>query len=69
MAAPINRLKSMWPGSERAEVLARREAATWSKKAKRAEDGFEGPLLKHPRMAIAAAVMVGIALGWIVKRR
>ena len=69
MAAPINRLKSMGPRSERTEVLARREAATWSKKARHAEDTLEGLLLKHPRIAIAAAVMVGIALGWMVKRR
>jgi ElaB/YqjD/DUF883 family membrane-anchored ribosome-binding protein len=69
MAAPINRLESMWPRSERSEVLARHEAATWSKKAKRAEDTLEDLLMKHPRIAIAAAAAVGIALGWIVKRR
>lgn len=69
MAAPINRLESMWPRSEPAEVLARREAATWSGKAKRAEDTLEDLLTKHPRIAIAAAAAVGIALGWIVKRR
>jgi len=69
MAPPINRLESMWPRSERAEVVARREAATWSNKARRAEDTLEGLLLKYPRIAIAAAAAIGIALGWIVKRR
>jgi ElaB/YqjD/DUF883 family membrane-anchored ribosome-binding protein len=69
MAAPINRLESMWPESERAEASARREAASWSNKARRAEDTLEDLLTKHPRVAIAAAAAVGIALGWIVKRR
>jgi ElaB/YqjD/DUF883 family membrane-anchored ribosome-binding protein len=69
MAPPVNRLESMWPRSERAEDLARREAAPWSNKARRAENTLEDLLVKHPRIAIAAAAAVGIAVGWIVKRR
>jgi ElaB/YqjD/DUF883 family membrane-anchored ribosome-binding protein len=69
MAARINRLESMWPRSERAEASAGREAATWSRKARSAEHTLEDLLTKHPRIAIAAAAAVGIALGWIVKRR
>jgi ElaB/YqjD/DUF883 family membrane-anchored ribosome-binding protein len=69
MAAPINRLESMWPQSEAAEIAARREAASWSKQAKTWEENLESVLRKHPKVAIAAAAAVGIALGWIVKRK
>jgi len=69
MAAPINRLESMWPQDEAAETMARREAASWSKQAKSMENSVESLLRKHPKVAIAAAAAVGIALGWIVKRK
>jgi len=69
MAAPINRLESMWPQSEPAEAAARRETASWGNRAKTWENDLEGLLRKHPRIAIAAAAAVGIALGWIVKRK
>jgi ElaB/YqjD/DUF883 family membrane-anchored ribosome-binding protein len=69
MAAPINRLESMWPQSEAAEMAARREAASWSKRAKMWEGDLESLLRKHPKVAIAAAAAVGIALGLIVKRK
>jgi len=69
MAAPINRLESMWPQGEAAEVAAGRDAASWSNRAKTWENDLESLLRKHPRVAIAAAAAVGIALGWIVKRK
>jgi ElaB/YqjD/DUF883 family membrane-anchored ribosome-binding protein len=69
MAPRINRLESMWPQSESSEVAAGRESAFWSNKAKHVENNLESLLRKHPRVAIAAAAAVGIALGWIVKRK
>jgi len=69
MAAPINRLESLWPQSEAAEAATRREAASWSSKARTWESDLESLLRKHPKVAIAAAAAVGIALGWIVKRK
>jgi len=69
MAARINRLESMWPQGEGAEMAARREAASWSKQAKSWEGNLESLLRRHPRAAMAAAAAVGLALGWIVKRK
>jgi ElaB/YqjD/DUF883 family membrane-anchored ribosome-binding protein len=59
----------MWPLSEAAETAARREAASWSKQAKTWEGSLENLFRRHPKVAIAAAAAVGIALGWIVKRK
>jgi ElaB/YqjD/DUF883 family membrane-anchored ribosome-binding protein len=33
------------------------------------ENSVEGLLAKHPKAAIMAAAAVGIALGWMVKRK
>src|SRR5882757_7769931 len=52
MAAPINRLESLWPQSEAAEMAARREAASWSKQAKTWEENLESVLRKHPNVVI-----------------
>jgi ElaB/YqjD/DUF883 family membrane-anchored ribosome-binding protein len=69
MAAPINRLESMWPQDEAAETVSRLEAASGSKHANSMEQTVEFLLRKHPKVAIAAAAAVGLALGWIVKRK
>ena len=41
----------------------------WNKQARVWEGSLEDLLRKHPRVAIAAAAAVGLALGWIVKRK
>jgi ElaB/YqjD/DUF883 family membrane-anchored ribosome-binding protein len=69
MATPVNRLESMWPQDEAAEIVARREAAPGSKHANSMEQTVEFLLRKHPKVAIAAAAAFGLALGWIVKRK
>jgi hypothetical protein len=69
MAAPINRLASIWSRSEAREAPAVREQADWKTRAKSWENSFEGLLAKNPTAAIVAAVAVGIVLGWIVKRK
>ncbi len=69
MAAPINRLESIWSRSEVREEPAALEQSAWNTRAKSWENSFEGLLAKHPKAAIVAAAAVGIALGWIVKRK
>ena len=69
MAAPINRLESIWSRSEARETPAPREQAVWSSRARSWENSLEGLLAKHPTAAIVAAAAVGIALGWMVKRK
>ena len=69
MAAPINRLESMWSRIEAREAVLTPEQRVWTKRAKSWENRFEGLLAKHPTAAIVTAAAVGIALGWIVKRK
>jgi len=69
MAAPFNRLESIWSRREAREKTFAPEQPVWTKRAKSWEHGFEGLLAKHPTAAIVAAAAVGIALGWIVKRK
>jgi hypothetical protein len=69
MAAPINRLESLWSRSETPQTLPRREGVDLSSRAKSWENSLEGLFAKHPKAAIAAAAAVGLALGWMVKRK
>jgi len=69
MAAPINRLESIWSRSGGLEAPAPRERAVWANRAKSWETSLEGLFAKHPTAAIVTAAAVGIALGWIVKRK
>jgi len=73
MAAPINRLESIWSRYEAGEMDLSPEQPVWTKRAKSKaeswENSFESLLAKHPTAAIVTAAAVGIALGWIVKRK
>jgi hypothetical protein len=69
MAAPINRLESIWSRTEARETALAPEQPVWTKRAKSWEHSFEGLLMKHPTAALVTAAAVGIALGWIVKRK
>ena len=69
MAAPINRLESIWSRSEVRDEPEVFERATVGERAKKLEYSLEGLFAKHPKVAIAAAAAVGIALGLIVKRK
>ena len=69
MGMPVNRLESIWPQVEAAETQIEERKRPWRKKAKSWERSLEGVLAEHPKMAIAAAAAIGIALGWIVKRK
>jgi hypothetical protein len=69
MAVPINRLESIWPRSEGPEALAAPKQAVWTTRAKSWENRLEDFLAEYPKAAILAAAAVGIAIGWIVKRK
>ena len=69
MAAPINRLESIWSRTEARDTPLAPEQPDWANRAKSWENRFESLLAKHPTAAIVAAAAVGIALGWIVKRK
>jgi ElaB/YqjD/DUF883 family membrane-anchored ribosome-binding protein len=69
MAAPINRLETIWSRNEARAADAANEHAGWGNRAKSWENKVEGLLAKHPTAAIVAAAAVGIALGWMVKRK
>jgi ElaB/YqjD/DUF883 family membrane-anchored ribosome-binding protein len=70
MAAPFNRLESIWPQSKVASVPPPgNRKSTFSETAKSWEYSFENLLAEHPKVAIAAAAVIGIALGWLVKRK
>ena len=69
MGTPINRLESLWPRSTATETEDGGKDATWSDTAKSWEENLETILRDHPKLAIAAATVVGLALGWLVKRK
>jgi ElaB/YqjD/DUF883 family membrane-anchored ribosome-binding protein len=69
MAVPINRLESIWSRHEARTTAVAPEQPVWTKRAKLWENRFEGLLAKHPTAALVTAAAVGIALGWIVKRK
>jgi ElaB/YqjD/DUF883 family membrane-anchored ribosome-binding protein len=73
MAPPVNRLESLWSRSESREAPVLDEPPFSMRRvklrAKSWENGVEGLMAKHPTAAIVAAAAIGIALGWMVKRK
>ena len=69
MGMPVNRLETIWPQVEAAEAQVEERKRSWRKKTRLWERGLESVLAEHPKMAIAAAAALGVALGWIVKRK
>jgi hypothetical protein len=70
MGSPINRLESIWPQSKTASVPPPgSRKSTFGDTAKSWEYSFENLLAEHPKVTIAAAAAIGIALGWLVKRK
>ncbi|HEX5472858.1 MAG TPA: hypothetical protein VFW73_13285 [Lacipirellulaceae bacterium] len=67
MRVPINRLESIWPKSAQATTEAGKPS--WSDTVKRWERNAEEVIVEHSKLAIAAAVAAGLAIGWMVKRK
>ena len=66
--SPVNRLERPWagPGATDAQL---QESAFWKSKAQQFEREAESFIEEHPRVALAAAAVLGLMLGWMVKRR
>ncbi len=67
MRVPINRLESIWAKS--GEATTEGGKPSWSETIKSWEQGVEGALVEHSKIAIVAAVALGLAIGWVVKRK
>jgi hypothetical protein len=63
-----NRLKSIWPRSMQ-EASDESPPDSWSGRAKTWEHELERCMGEHPKATLAAAVMVGLFVGWLVKRK
>lgn len=63
---PVNRLERVWPRT----ILKTGHATTiWKDKARRWEKDVENFIVEHPKIAITAAAVVGLFVGWMVKRK
>lgn len=66
--SPINRLEPLWPRAlaDKANVG---ERTTWGDSAKSWEKSLESLMADHAKLALAAAAVAGLLLGWMVKRK
>lgn len=63
---PVNRLERAWPRA----ILKPGEVTTiWKDKAERWEKDVEKFIVDYPKIAITAAALVGLLVGWMVKRK
>lgn len=63
---PVNRLERAW--SRR--VPASDDVATaWKERMQGWEQDVEKLIVEHPTLAVTAAAMVGLVVGWMVKRK
>ena len=63
-----NRLKSLWPQTliERTEED---QQETLTEKARELEDSVERRMGEYPKVTLAAAAILGVLVGWMIKRR
>lgn len=62
----VNRLERAWPRT----ILTTGDVTTiWKEKARRWEKDIENFIVEHPKIAITAAAVVGLIVGWKVKRK
>jgi hypothetical protein len=65
--SPSDRLKSYWPRS--AQTDRPREAEAPPESAPDWSQRLAKSMGEHPALTLAAAALVGVVLGWIVKRK
>jgi hypothetical protein len=65
--SPSDRLKSHWPRSTQTDRP--REEETPSKSAPDWTQRLAKSMGEHPALTLAAAALVGVVLGWMVKRK
>ncbi len=67
--SPVNRLEPHWPTYAKRQPAPEIEPQSWSEAAQSWEERIQDFLGEHPKLTIAAAVALGLALGWMVKRK
>ncbi len=63
---PVNRLERAW---SRPVPATDEVATTWKEKMENWEQDVEEFIVEHPTLAVTAAAMVGLVVGWMVKRK
>lgn len=63
---PINRLERAW---SRTVPTPGEMAAPWKEKVENWEQDVKDFIVEHPTLAVTAAAMVGLVVGWMVKRK
>jgi ElaB/YqjD/DUF883 family membrane-anchored ribosome-binding protein len=63
-----NRLKSHWPQTL-TEASEEGQQDTWNQKAHELEERVERRMAKYPKATLAAAAILGVLVGWMIKRR
>jgi ElaB/YqjD/DUF883 family membrane-anchored ribosome-binding protein len=68
---PINRLEHSWtrPKGLGPELTELSPTPKWKRKARDLEENAENFIGDHPNWALAGAAVLGLVLGWMVKRR
>jgi ElaB/YqjD/DUF883 family membrane-anchored ribosome-binding protein len=68
---PINRLEHSWtrPTAYGPELTELSPTSQWKRKARDLEENAENFIGEHPRLALAGAAVLGLVLGWMVKRK
>ena len=64
--SPGDRLKSYWPRSSRSEPL---DADATTSKPREWSEWLANCMAERPALTLATAAVVGLAVGWIVKRK
>lgn len=64
-----NRLETHWPTAATRAQPPQVEPPSWKERADSWEEHVENFLSEHPKVTIAAAAVLGLVLGWIVKRK
>ena len=65
----VNRLELHWPQKAPPPNVPQYEPESWSEMANTWEERFQNYLSDHPKLTVAAAAAIGLALGWMVKRK
>ena len=63
-----NRLKSLWPQTL-VEQTEEGQQDTLTEKARVLEDRVERRMGEYPKVTLAAAAILGVLVGWMIKRR
>ena len=66
--SPINRLEPLWPRTNIGDAQARRTHNV-ERLGQVVGKDLEDLLADHPKLALAAAAVAGLLLGWMVKRK